>query len=177
MERLPEIARKLRDLGLHWKLIDSLSSYCDGILSNDIPDRRLVMTSRGALGVGILDSRAAAKDMDIDALVGWALLASRSSNLIAVEAGHWGRLRLSFEAYGYKGIDVVDSRSSILTYRSCRDNRIVIDMAVEAIDLRAEPLIVGQKLFRRMLWAYGQHDRMWGDAQIMNRLVQKQREI
>lgn len=173
MERLPEIARTLRDRGVRWDLIDRLTSYCDGVLSNEIPNWRLVLTSRGALGIGCLDSRAAEKTMDIDALVGWALLASRSARLITEEAGHWGRLRLSFEAYGYEGVDVIDSCSSIFTYRPCRDNRIVIDMAIEASEVRAESLVVGQRLFRRMLWAYGQHDRMWTDDGIMRRLVKK----
>jgi len=129
------------------------------------------------MSIGRLDSRAAEKELDIDALVGWALLMARAGRMLSEEAGFWGRYRGSFEAYGYEGVDVKDTRSSVFSYRPCRDRRIVLDATLEATELRARSIDVGATLFRRMLWAFGQYERMWENNQIVSRLVMKKREI
>jgi len=174
--KLPEVARELRSRGLRPDLISTMSSYCDGVLSNELPQWRFALTSKGALGVGHLDEALTNGGVDLDDLAGWAILFGSAGRLLAEEAGHWGRFRISFEAHGYKGVQVVDSRDSVESYRTCRDARIVIEFRTEATLLRAGSIGAGTELFRRIMWSYGQHDRMWTEEQIQLRLAAKKRE-
>ena len=44
------------------------------------------------------------------------------------------------------------------------------------VDVRDDPLTPSGKMYWRLMWAFGQHQRMWNEAEIRTRLERHARE-
>lgn len=173
---LPDIARKLRDIGFTSIIVSALRSYSYGVLAH-AAGWRFALTGRGALGLGLVNLEARKEGIDLESLLDWALLAARAGNVLAKEAGHWGGFRIHFEAHGYRGLSVKYSRSQIYTYEPCVDDAISIEASWQAVELQEDWKLPAAQLFWHMMWAFGQQDRMWTENQIVERLDKKSKGL
>ena len=135
------------------------------------------MTTRAALGIGFNHIHAGGKDdepVQLDALLGWALLASRGVRILADMAGYWGTYRVSYYATGHGGVAISDPGHDS-PYQPCADSNISIEIDFDTIEARESMFKPAADLFWRMMWAFGQVDRMWSPDTIEKRLLNVRR--
>lgn len=171
LHRLPSLANGLRSIGLRDEIARSIRSYSHGILSSDVPGWRLALTSRGAFGLGFVHPEAREQGIDLDSLVKWSWMGSLAAEILSKESGYWGTYLVEFDASNYQGVRVVDSVTSTESYLPCADDKIRIQMEWAVPELKADPLIPATRLFSRLLWSFGQHERMWPESTIRTRLM------
>jgi len=167
---LPRVGQELKRVGFE---IGTIRSYSHGVISTDKPGWIFVLTGRGGLGVRFELSRYG-EDRDapimLESLLGWALLAAKGAQTLSKEAGYWGEYRIVYEAFTWGDLMVQDAEEQ---YDKCVDSSIAIHMEWSALELRRNALNPAATLFWRMMWAYGQNDRLWTRERIMNRLTEK----
>ena len=110
--------------------------------------------------------------MQLDSLLGWSLMAAEAVRALAERAGYWGSYRVRFEARNYAGIPVLDSQAE---YEKCSDPAIDVELEWDTVEVRDDPIGAAARLYRRLMWAFGQHDQMWVDDKIRRRVALLQR--
>ena len=173
---LPDTAEELKRRGFK---IGELRSYSQGLLGKHQGGFNFALTNRAGLAfsrVLVPAGASAPEPTDLEALLGWSLLAATAVRTLALKSGYWGGYRIWFEARNNGGLGVVDGREGD-EYARCADQRIEISDEWSTVEVRDDPFGPAGRLYWRLMWAFGQHAQMWTDARIRSRLELQAKEL
>ena len=173
MTDLPAIAARIVQAGFR---VGEVASYSHGVLCKHPAGFVLAITGRAALAYRFIYTNSAPEPpepIDLQSLLSWSLMATRSVEILADASGYWGSYKATFEAPGHGTIEVVDGNDE---YHPCVDNDVVIHETWPISAIREDRLAVAGRFYRQMMWAFGQHDRLWSDSDIRARMEARIRE-